>query len=377
MSDKKEIIIFAEDDPSTSKVLRYLLTRDGYQVYNYNSGVGVLEGVKEYRPALLILDIMMPDKDGLTVLREIREVPEIAETPVILLTALKDENYITRSIEYGVADFLIKPFKLSDLSIRVKKIIDISQEKVNPTQIKQTSPEHFKSIVDTLPVLIWEAGVDRQCVYLNKSWLDFTGKSLGGGLVNAWTDSIHKEDITKVIEVRNSAFDSLKKYEIKYRLKHHSGEYRWIVENGTPRFTSDNVFLGVIGSCLDITEQQKMENELKTIYQVVLNVPISVIITDINGVIEYVNPIFSELSGFSYKDSIGKQAEIFKRGELSEEDSIQMWKTILAGKQWIGKVTSKTKNSEKLFERVSVSPIKNDDRKITNFVVYKEVINNK
>ena len=45
MSDKKEIIIFAEDDPSTSKVLRYLLTRDGYQVYNYSSGVGVFEGV--------------------------------------------------------------------------------------------------------------------------------------------------------------------------------------------------------------------------------------------------------------------------------------------------------------------------------------------
>jgi PAS domain S-box-containing protein len=375
MADKKEVIIFAEDDLSTTKVLLYLLTRDGYQVYSYSSGVGVLEGVKEHRPALILLDIMMPVKDGLTVLKEIREVPEIAETPVIRLTALKDENSVNKSIEYGVADFIIKPFKLNDLSLRVKKLIDISQNKDNQAQLRQSPPEHFRVMLDSTPFLMWELGVDRQCTFLNKSCLDFTGKSMEQGLGNGWNESIYKDDINRVLEAYNSSFESRKAVKFKFRLRHYSGDFRWVLGNCSPQFSSEEIFIGYLISCFDFSEQNKMQTDLKMFSKAIMQCPVSVIITNYNGVIEFVNPFYTELTGFTLNESVGKVEGIFKRGEISDEESKQLWKTILAGMPWKGEIYSIKKNGEKFLESVSISPIKNDESKIINYIVIKKNIN--
>jgi DNA-binding response OmpR family regulator len=116
-------IVFAEDNVSITRIVVHKLSSDGFQIIHFPSGEGVLDSVIENKPDLVILDIMMPVKDGLTVLKEIRETPEVADIPIILLTATKDDVTVIKSLKYGVSDYIIKPFSIAVLSERIKKVI--------------------------------------------------------------------------------------------------------------------------------------------------------------------------------------------------------------------------------------------------------------
>jgi DNA-binding response OmpR family regulator len=117
-------IVFAEDNISIVKIVTNKLSLDGYEVFHFPNGEGVLDSVLTNKPDLVILDITMPVKDGLTVLKEIRENQETANVPVLLLTANKDEQTVSKSLGLGVSDYITKPFSLIVFSSRVKKLIE-------------------------------------------------------------------------------------------------------------------------------------------------------------------------------------------------------------------------------------------------------------
>lgn len=96
--------------------------------------------------------------------------------------------------------------------------------------------------------------------------------------------------------------------------------------------------------------------------------PLSVMITDLNGFIEFVNPAFIETTGYSMEDSIGKKTSILNSGDHPQSLYAEMWKTINEGKKWIGELINKRKNGEKFWVLNSISPIRNNEGVITNFV---------
>src|SRR5258705_1835129 len=112
---------------------------------------------------------------------------------------------------------------------------------------------------DNAPVMIWISGADKLATYVNKQFLDFTGRSLEEEIANGWTEGIHPDDYIRCLDTYTTRFDSRKRFEMEYRLRRADGEYRWVFANGTPRFASDGEFLGYIGSCIDITERKESE----------------------------------------------------------------------------------------------------------------------
>ena len=127
---------------------------------------------------------------------------------------------------------------------------------------RQQSEDLFRNIADTAPLMIWLTGDDKQCTYINKQWLDFTGRSMEDQLGNGWVDAIHPDDRERSYQVYARAFHERTTFEMEYRLRRHDGEYRWIYDTGAPRFSSDHVFLGYIGTCIDITERKESEVKL-------------------------------------------------------------------------------------------------------------------
>ncbi|MGZ4953690.1 MAG: CHASE domain-containing sensor histidine kinase [Methylobacter sp.] len=127
------------------------------------------------------------------------------------------------------------------------------------TQLRE-SERRFRLLADSAPVLIWQAGTDKLCYYFNKVWLEFTGRTLEQG--NGWADCIHPDDYQRCLDLYITAFDRRASFSMEYRLRRHDGEYRWLIDTGVPRYTEDNVFLGYIGSCVDITERKQMEDKL-------------------------------------------------------------------------------------------------------------------
>ena len=94
------------------------------------------------------------------------------------------------------------------------------------------------------------SGTDKLCTYFNKSWLDFTGKTLEAELGNGWSEGIHPEDRSRCLGTYARAFDGREEIRMEYRLRRHDGEYRWIVDIGGPRFNADGSFAGYIGSAI-------------------------------------------------------------------------------------------------------------------------------
>jgi PAS domain S-box-containing protein len=129
--------------------------------------------------------------------------------------------------------------------------------------VLRESEERFRLMADTAPVMIWMSGPDKLCTYFNHRWLDFTGRPKERELGNGWSEGVHPDDLERCLEKYVQAFDARQKFRMEYRLRRFDGQYRWVFDSGAPRFEGDGTFKGYIGSCIDITDQKRMEEGLR------------------------------------------------------------------------------------------------------------------
>ncbi|MCF8367267.1 MAG: PAS domain S-box protein, partial [Bacteroidales bacterium] len=140
-------------------------------------------------------------------------------------------------------------------------IIDISREKKFEASLIE-SENNYRTLANTGQALIWGAGTDKLCNYFNDVWLNFTGRTLEKELGNGWAEGVHPEDLDRCVETYVNAFDKREKFSMEYRLRRHDGVYRWLQDDGAPRYNSDGDFVGYIGFCLDIDESKKNKIQL-------------------------------------------------------------------------------------------------------------------
>jgi PAS domain S-box-containing protein len=138
-------------------------------------------------------------------------------------------------------------------------------ERLRAEEAIRESEERFRLVANTAPVMIWTAGTDQKCSYVNNTWLDFTGRALEEELGDSWTGGLHSDDVRASLQTYTEAFDRRESFEMQYRLRRHDGEYRWVLDKGVPRFDPDGTFAGYIGSCIDITDRKLAEESLATI----------------------------------------------------------------------------------------------------------------
>ncbi|HEV8548544.1 MAG TPA: histidine kinase dimerization/phosphoacceptor domain -containing protein [Polyangiaceae bacterium] len=124
------------------------------------------------------------------------------------------------------------------------------------------SETRFRVMADHAPVLLWMAGTDGLCNFFNQRWLDFTGRPLELEVGSGWAGGVHPEDFQHCMARYFDAFVARKSFSMEYRLRRHDGVYRWVYDQGAPRFEQDGRFAGFIGSCTDVTEQRLARDAL-------------------------------------------------------------------------------------------------------------------
>lgn len=117
------------------------------------------------------------------------------------------------------------------------------------------SPQEYCVIVENAPNLIWRAGLDTKCDYFNKTWLDFTGRTLAQESGDGWAQGVHPEDLERCVKTYLDNFHQRTPFEMEYRLQRFDGEWRWLNDRGAPFNDSQGEFAGYIGSCIDVTDR--------------------------------------------------------------------------------------------------------------------------
>jgi PAS domain S-box-containing protein len=123
--------------------------------------------------------------------------------------------------------------------------------------------ERFRIIADTAPVMIWICGTNKGCTFVNQSWLTFTGRTMEQEVGEGWTASVHPDDVDRCVATFHKAVDTRAQFRMEYRARRADGKYRWLADHGVPRFESQGIFVGYIGSCVDITDRMLSEEALR------------------------------------------------------------------------------------------------------------------
>lgn len=148
----------------------------------------------------------------------------------------------------------------------VGMVVDITERKRAEEALRE-SELRFRLVADTAPVIIWMSDTDKLCTYVNKLWLELTGRPMQAELGNGWVEGIHPEDLQSCMNAYDCAFDHRKEFRAEYRLRRHDGEYRWILDIGVPRFNPDRSFAGYVGVAVDVTERKLAEDALSRVNQ--------------------------------------------------------------------------------------------------------------
>jgi PAS domain S-box-containing protein len=121
----------------------------------------------------------------------------------------------------------------------------------------------FTVMADSAPVMIWMADTNAQRTFLNKPWLDFTGRSLDEEVGDGWVEGVHEQDRSACVDAYLAAYRERQPLEIEYRLRRADGEFRWVIDRGAPRLDADGRFTGYIGACVDVTALKQSEARLR------------------------------------------------------------------------------------------------------------------
>lgn len=241
------------------------------------------------------------------------------------------------------------------------------------------SEERFRQIAENAGEWIWE--VDAEGVYTYSSPMI---RKILGYLPEEVMGKKHFYDLFEPgsrDDLKEAAFDVFRKKESFRNFincnVHKNGQRVFLSTTGSPIVDERGNLRGYRGTDLDITERLKDEDLLRKLSRAVEQSPAIIMITDIQGSIEYVNPRFLELTSYSKDEVLGKNPRILKSGHTSYEEYEEMWRTISSGREWHGEFCNRKKNGELYWEAASLSPIFNEQGIITHYIGIKEDITEK
>jgi diguanylate cyclase (GGDEF)-like protein/PAS domain S-box-containing protein len=367
----KAQVLVVDDQPANIEILAAALQTE-YDVRVANNGELALQIVHtQLLPDLILLDVMMPGLSGFEVCQRLKNDPVTQYIPIIFVTAkndIKDEQY---GLSLGAVDYINKPFSLPIVMARVRNHVLLKVR----TELLRKSEERFRSTFEASPLGVTNSDLQGRLLEVNQGYCDFVGYCAEELRTMSYQQITAPEFLQLDAEMTSQTLaGDISEFNHDKQYLHKNGQRVWghlwvkLIRdvNGLPLH-----FIGVVEN---IDRRKKLEASNNLLLQAVEQSPTSVVITDLEANIEYVNQAFIRNSGYSLEEIMGQNPRVMQSGKTPPATYAELWATLTRGEIWKGELINLRKNGEEYTELAVISPVRYTDGTVLHYLGIKEDI---
>jgi PAS domain S-box-containing protein len=248
---------------------------------------------------------------------------------------------------------------------------DITKQRRTEDTLK-VARDFYLTLLSDFPSMIWKTNLSKRTDYFNKTWLEFTGRDLDTELRTDWLEKLHIADVSSFLNVLLEAYMNKEAFQIEHRLKHHSGEYRWVLNAGRPFYNLNGQFAGFIGSCYDISSRRKAEEMMYLQKSAMESALEGILIIEDNHEypVIYANKELARLTAASEEDILGKSFLDVLGCPLNDDIKGELIKALKEKKSFKGEFfcESRHKDSPPQWHLLYMAPVEDKVDSTNHFV---------
>ena len=312
--DKKPLILIVDDEQFMRVIFRDALTEAGFMTTTATDGISAISIFKDMQPDLVLLDLVMPMKDGFETCQDIRSLTEGRYTPILMVTGLDDTGLIHRAFEAGATDFISKPVKPELLVYRVRYMLRASWNVKNLAE----SEARLARAQEIGHLGNWEWNPFNGTFWWSDEMFRILGMEKSPELPSfeSFLFAVYPPDREMVETGLKNTLKNKSTCSFECRIKRSDAELRLVSLHGRAETTVTGKALRLAGTLQDISDLRQVENRLKMLKEAVDSLPIGITLSDINGRIVYSNPAEARMHGYDVEELIGREAREFASNDL-------------------------------------------------------------
>jgi two-component system, NtrC family, sensor kinase len=377
MSESLRILLI-EDSNSDANLMVHLLRKAGFDAQGIR-----METPEEYRTALagqvwdvIICDYLLPGFDAPTALKILKKTG--LDIPFIVVSGAIGEDTAVEMMKAGAQDYILKNnlTRLPAAVARELREVKVREER-RQAKIAFAHEEYLlRALIDNLPDRIYYKDLQSRFIRISRSQADVFGladpsEAIGKTDFDFYTEEHARpayRDEQRIITTGEAIIG------IEEKETYPDGHVAWVTTTKMPLYDESSNIIGTFGISNDITAKREAEQSLALRGAALDAAANAIVITDREGTILYTNPAFTQLTGFSQEESIGKNPRIVKSGRQEVAFYRQLWETILVGKVWHGELVNRRKDGSSYNEEMSITPIFSTEGELVYFVAIKQDI---
>jgi PAS domain S-box-containing protein len=368
MSDNGTRVLIVDDDQNLLSSMSDILEFKGFSILGVNKANEVLGLLKHNAIEVALVDLRLQDMSGIELIQSIKK--QSPYTECILLTGYASQSSAIEAIQSGAYGYFQKPFDIDQVVLSIQQ----ASEKYKSAFALSSNEKRLSSLIENGRDHIVLLSPDGKPLWTSPSIQSYWGYSKDENF-DYWTsDTIHPDDKARIAEKFQEVANTEKyKQNFSFRLKPKNGDWRW-VEGNAVNAVDDPAVNAIVVNFRDVTEQKIIEDRLRLHDLALLTAANAVVITDREGLIQWVNPAFELLTGYVFEEIKGKNPRFLFSGAQSKQFYEILWQTILSGNAWHGELLNKRKNGSQYNEEMTITPLCGADGQVEHFIAIKQDI---